>query len=412
MEYIIVFLAGAVAAASGLAIWYYVYVSALKKERKLLKDGEDHLASRLADVLQQAAKVEANKLQLDGEAASLNARKVQYDSMVRENDGLKRDCFNLSVQLKKMERDHAAIGQRQDEIGKKANELATRYLKESAAWIGERLNSGNFSSCKQRLLNVIGVCRSIGFDIPVEREQELVQTLQNDFEQAVRDEFARQEQARIKAKIREEERLAREIDKQIKDAEREKAAIEAALEKALREAKDEHSAEVELLKEKLKEAEEKAQRAISQAQLTRAGNVYVLSNIGSFGDGVYKIGMTRRLEPMDRVRELGDASVPFPFDVHMMISCDDAPSLENALHREFHRQRMNKVNFRKEFFRVDIESIRKVVESQRGTADYQAEPEALQYRESMNMPDEDYEFIEHTVESVISDADSSIADEE
>ena len=80
--------------------------------------------------------------------------------------------------------------------------------------------------------------------------------------------------------------------------------------------------------------------------------MYVLSNIGSFGEGVYKIGMTRRLEPQDRVRELGDASVPFPFDVHMMISCDDAPSLENALHRESHKQRVNKVNFRKEFFRT------------------------------------------------------------
>ena len=97
--------------------------------------------------------------------------------------------------------------------------------------------------------------------------------------------------------VREEEKLAREIDKQIKDAEREKAAIQAALEKALKETQDEHSAEVELLKARLKEAEEKAQRAISQAQLTKSGHVYVLSNIGSFGDGVFKIGMTRSLEP-------------------------------------------------------------------------------------------------------------------
>jgi hypothetical protein len=150
----------------------------------------------------------------------------------------------------------------------------------------------------------------------------VVQRLQEDFEQAVRDDLARQEQARIRAHIREEEKLARETDKQIKDSEREKAAIQAAPEKALKETQDEHSAEVELLKKKLQDSEEKIQRAISQALLTKAGHVYVLSNIGSFGEGVYKIEMTRRLEPRERIDELGSPSVPFPFDAHMMISCN------------------------------------------------------------------------------------------
>ena len=144
-----------------------------------------------------------------------------------------------------------------------------------------------------------------------------------------------EEQARIRAQIREEEKLKREADKQIKEAEREKAAIQAALDKALKAAEGEHLAEVELLQAKLKEAEEKAQRAVSQAQLTKFGNVYVLSNIGSFGEGVYKIGMTRRLEPTERVHELSGAAVPFPYSVHMLISSDDAPALETALHREF-----------------------------------------------------------------------------
>ena len=114
---------------------------------------------------------------------------------------------------------------------------------------------------------------------------------------------------------------------------------------------------------------------------------------------------------MDRVKELGDASVPFPFDVHMMISCKDAPSLENVLHREFHKQRLNKVNFRKEFFHADFETIRNIVEAQHGEVAYHAEAEARQYRESTNMPDEDYEFIEHTVESVVGDADAFVPDD-
>jgi hypothetical protein len=157
---------------------------------------------------------------------------------------------------------------------------------------------------------------------------------------------------------------------------------------------------VELLKAKLADAEERAQRAISQAQLTKAGHVYVISNIGSFGEDVFKIGMTRRLEPQDRIRELGDASVPFPFDVHMMISADDAPSLENALHRELHKLRLNKINPRKEFFKIDIESIRRIVEAHRGEVQYVADAEALEYRQSLEMTDEDQDFIEHVYDEL------------
>ncbi|MHB1038317.1 MAG: GIY-YIG nuclease family protein [Pirellulales bacterium] len=412
MEYIVVFLGGAAASASALVIAYYAYARLLRVEQQRLGDWHSRLTAFAARVEQQAKAFAEQKRVLDQDTAALESRKVKYDDIVRENGGLKQDCFNLSVHLKKMERDHAALAERQDEIDEKANALAAGYLQESVSWVGEKLNSNNFSTCKQRLLNAIAACRSIGFDVPDAQEQELIQELQNDFEQAVRDEFARQEQARIKAQIREEEKLAREMDRQINDAEREQKAIQAALEKALRETKDEHSAEVALLRARLKEAEEKTQRAISQAQLTKAGHVYVLSNIGSFGEGMYKIGMTRRLEPQDRVRELGSASVPFPFDVHMMISCDDAPALENALHRELHKQRVNRVNFRKEFFRVDFESIRRVVESQHGRVEYQAEPEALQYRESISMSDEDFTFIEHTVESVMGDDGTAAGDEE
>lgn len=119
----------------------------------------------------------------------------------------------------------------------------------------------------------------------------------------------------------------------------------------------------------------------------------MISNIGSFGENVYKVGMTRRLEPMDRVVELGDASVPFPFDVHMMISCDDAPTLENQLHRALNDARVNKINLRKEFFRVDLETIHRLVEENHGEVEYVAEPEALQYRETLEMTDDDFAYV-------------------
>jgi hypothetical protein len=166
------------------------------------------------------------------------------------------------------------------------------------------------------------------------------------------------------------------------------------LAKALEEAKGQHTEEVERLKARLAEAEEKAKRAMSNAQLTKSGHIYVISNIGSFGDGVFKIGMTRRDKPIDRVHELSSASVPFPFDVHLLISSDDAPSMENALHKKLHKMRMNRMNPRKEFFKTTIESIRQIVKDHEGIVTFEADPEALEYRQSLEMTDDDQEFIE------------------
>jgi hypothetical protein len=177
----------------------------------------------------------------------------------------------------------------------------------------------------------------------------------------------KEEQRRIKEQLREEEKARREYERAIKEAEKEEKAIQQAIDKATKElmlageeqrlALEQKLAELQI---KFEEAEAKNQRAISMAQQTRSGHVYVISNIGSFGEDVYKIGMTRRLEPLDRVRELGDASVPFAFDVHAMIYSDDAPSLENH-HKVFNGKQVNKVNSRKEFFNVGIKDIKSTV---------------------------------------------------
>ncbi len=441
MEYVVVFVGGALAAVSALLIGYFRYVSLLRAEQRQVRTWDAQLKAESADLGQKARTLAEKQSQLNEGIAAFEARRVKYDDLVRENSGLKQDCFNLSVQLKKMELDHAALAKRQDEIDHKANELAGRYLKESVSWIGAKLNANNFSSCKQRLLNVIGACRSIGFGVPADQERELVQDLQKCFEQAVRDEYAREEQARIKVQIREEEKLARErakedeeleretqeADRIVQDAAREVELMRAAMEKALKETQDEHNVEVEFYKMKLQEAEEKRtlaeakraeaeanrQRAISLAQLTKTGCVYVISNIGSFGEGVFKVGMTRRLNREERVEELSNASVPFPFDVQMMIRCDDAPSLENAIHRELRKQRVNKANPRKEFFRVDLDSLRRLAESLNGKViEFNPVPEAEQYRETIGMSDNDAEEYEKAYGSVMADTDASNGDEE
>ena len=200
----------------------------------------------------------------------------------------------------------------------------------------------------------------------------------------------REEQRRIKEQIREEEKARREYEKAMRDAAKEEDTIRKAMEKAQQaiakaseEQKAKYEAQLADLEQKLVEAEAKNQRALSMAQQTKSGHVYIISNIGSFGENVYKIGMTRRLEPLDRVRELGDASVPFPFDVHAMIYCEDAPKLETELHRFFVQNQVNKVNPRKEFFRIPISDIKKEVEKREVEVKWTMTALASEYKETL-----------------------------
>lgn len=199
----------------------------------------------------------------------------------------------------------------------------------------------------------------------------------------------REEQRRIQEQIREEEKARRDYERAMQEAAKEEEIIRKAMEKARAEiaqasAAEQAQLEAQLaqLNQKLTEAEAKNQRALSMAQQTRSGHVYIISNIGSFGDDVLKIGMTRRLEPDDRIKELGDASVPFTFDVHAMIRSDDAPALERLLHTEFDEHRINKVNYRKEFFRVPLSRIRELVGARGLEATFTMIADAREYRET------------------------------
>lgn len=190
--------------------------------------------------------------------------------------------------------------------------------------------------------------------------------------------------------LREEQKAKREYERALRDAKREEEAVQKAMARlqeqllqASAEERAKYETELQSLQEKLKLAEEKGQRAISMAQQTRCGYVYIISNLGSFGEDVFKIGLTRRLEPMDRVKELGDSSVPFEFDVHALIRSDDAPALEHKLHRHFLLHQVNKVNHRKEFFRCDLATIRKEVEELGLQAQWTMKAEARDYRETL-----------------------------
>jgi hypothetical protein len=137
---------------------------------------------------------------------------------------------------------------------------------------------------------------------------------------------------------------------------------------------------------KLDEARRKKERAIARAQLTKSGFVYIISNIGSFGEKIVKIGMTRRLEPMDRIYELSGAAVPFPYDLHAMLYSDDAPALEYELHCLFADRRLNRVNTRREFFQdVELSEIQTLVHAKGLSAQFLQIPEAREYRQTLAM---------------------------
>lgn len=217
--------------------------------------------------------------------------------------------------------------------------------------------------------------------------------LAHEYEEKVQEE--KEEQRRIREQMREEEAAQRELEKAKLEAEREAKRDEEALRKARSELEKSQGADQQKLLERIAELERRVAedqertRAISQAQLTRTGHVYVISNIGSFGENVFKLGMTRRLVPQDRIDELGDASVPFEFDVHAIIRTSDAPKLEAELHRTFAARRVNRINERKEFFRVTLDEIAQAVREHHGEFELTRLAEAEEYRKTLALLEEE-----------------------
>mgnify|MGYP000890909788 FL=1 len=219
------------------------------------------------------------------------------------------------------------------------------------------------------------------------KEEEL--TLAFEYQQKKQEEKEAQKAAR--AEMREAARLQKEIEAQRKKIEKEQTHYQTAYEKLLKQLEeDPDNSDLLSKKSELENQLNDIDRAIKDIDYReanqRAGYVYIISNIGAFGENVYKIGMTRRLDPQDRVDELGDASVPFNFDVHAMIFSDDAPALEAALHKAFEDRKLNMVNTRREFFNVTLDEIKEVVkENFDKTVEFVDVPDAEQFRVSQKM---------------------------
>jgi hypothetical protein len=206
----------------------------------------------------------------------------------------------------------------------------------------------------------------------IERERAMIEEARANAE--------REQRVQFEARLREE--LARSTES---ERARVEAEFRARMEQQEAATKAEYEARLSDADARLAEVLAARERAKSMAQQTRKGTVYVISNIGAFGESVFKIGQTRRLIPMERIWELGDASVPFEFDVHALITTDDAPGLEGVLHQHFVLAQMNKMNWRKEFFRVELGDIRRVVEAMGLEAEWTMTAAAQQFRETQSL---------------------------
>ena len=211
----------------------------------------------------------------------------------------------------------------------------------------------------------------------------------------VKKEQAKQEQLALKEQMRQEAQERKALEAERKKVEKEESKYTAEIEKLKDQLQSAASSEIDQLNSRILQLQAQLSQVIvkkeeiSNLANGKAGNVYVISNLGSFGENVFKVGMTRRLNPQDRIDELGNASVPFKFDVHSFIFSDDAVGLENRLHTILDQRRVNKVNMRKEFFNVSIDELEQIVTDIDPTAEFNRTMAAEEYRQSLSA-DENY----------------------
>ncbi len=273
--------------------------------------------------------------------------------------------------------------------------LSLRAFNQECDELVNKVKYTNFDASLNRLSKTAIDISKLGAEMNIFIANEYIHLKQDELRLAFEYQVKKQEEKEAvkaaKAEQREQAKIQKELEERRRKVEKEQTHYQTAYEKL--KAQIEQNPDNADLLQKQQEMEatlsdiDKALTDIDYRQANmRAGYVYVISNIGSFGKDIYKIGMTRRLEPQDRIDELGGASVPFNFDVHAMIFSDDAPSLETALHKAFEDKKVNMVNHRREFFHVTLNEIKEVIKKNFDkTVEFIDVPNAEQYRASEKM---------------------------
>ena len=412
-----------------LQLWWRNKV--LKREREELQLRYQGIADIEAEVIKTQGEVETLRAVREELSTEVQQAKVVYLHLQHESNLLKDDLEirefgfyeprfdyatsaiyklkikdNREAQKELIQMDLAVVGGKDwnfegdaaqgKALVKRQKKLMLRALNGECDSLIQRVRWNNVTRMEERILKSAELISKLGDAHGLHISSEMVELklleLRLTYETELKKEAEREVQREIRERIRDEQKALKEYEKVQQEALKEERLLQEALRLAREQMqrvspaeKGLYEARISELEAQLQTAEEKNKRAMSMAQQTKAGHVYVISNIGSFGENIYKIGMTRRLEPLDRVHELGSASVPFRFDVHALIYSEDAPALEALLHAKLDRFRVNRVNLRREYFRVSLKEIERVVRAYFGEIEFLMEAEAQEFRESLVM---------------------------
>lgn len=390
-----------------LDVIYYKKIDECNKKYTEKQEEFSQKSNELESELQELRKeIEDAK----NEILKFNESALEYHYNFSDYDGIKsEECRNKLALLKakenKLLKYGMAIFTHSSDSKKKVSDSKKQIIRCFNCECDNaliNLSTNNINSMKDKVVTSFETLNKI-FEIDGVRLSKALlkiklEELDLTYTYALKKEQEEKTRKEIKSHMIEEEKVRKEIERQKRKIEKDQKQYnneirklmiciqktQSDIEKSL------YIDKVNALEEKLSELEKDRQTVLEYEANVRAGFVYVISNIGAFGEDVYKIGMTRRPEPMDCINELNSAAVPFDFDVHAMIFSDDAPALENILHQYFMGRRVNRVNLRKEFFRVPIEEIEEVVkENYNGTVQFVQIPNASEYRMTLEILEND-----------------------
>lgn len=381
----------------------------LKKEITKLEDKKTNLNIEITNLDQQIAQKKNLIIELDDEILfqDFSLYKPIYDFAT--SDEYKERLDKIRANQKIMIKNKTAVnyfdGWTVDGSKVKGRKMTNDNIKQILRCFNsecenviDRVKFNNFDSMKARIQKAFDSLNSLNSTNRVQLTQAFLNlkldelSLAYEYQRKKQDE--KEEQKRIRAELREQALVEKELEEARKNTLKDKEHYEKAINKITTqiELENDEIKKQELLNKKielenqLSEITKKLEDIDYRQKNQKAGYVYIISNIGAFGENVYKIGMTRRLEPEERISELSDASVPFNFDIHAMIFTDDAPALENALHKAFENKKVNMINQRREFFNVTLDEIKKVVKDNFDkTVEFKDTAPAEQYRETLKI---------------------------
>lgn len=315
--------------------------------------------------------------------------KKNFDALVAEEK--RRVQVELSSKVEHAKELHAKVEKRVEETEKALptiDVVGDRLLDESLFRISKDLTASNLPDSRRQLKQVIEFCRQSGCTIKNSRENDLVHQLEMDHRAFMLESKYKNERLQVEAKMREEERVIEQIEREMRNAESERSSIASSLSAVLKDPENSSESQIDKLKEKLRIAEQRMSEASAPMHRPTAGFFYVLSNVGSFGEGVFLIGSTRLGDPRQHIEELSGIAVPFPYDIHMIVPSENAAELESKISEQLHDSRLNRFNHGKNFYKTTIKTIWQLVVAHHGTVDFVEEPEAKEYRESIGMSEE------------------------